>query len=55
MAALSDLASQKHDCNKWDWDGRAYPKTKRSHGPNQGSLDDHSPVLEVLLRLAPNG
>ena len=39
----------------WEWDGKAYPKTKRSHGPNMDSLNRHSPVLKILFWLAPNG
>ena len=56
VAQFCDLAMQKHDMAcKWDWDGRLYPKMKRSQGPHQASLAEHSPVLEILLRLAPNG
>ena len=39
----------------WDWDGKTYPKCKRTHGPNQQALDEHSVVLTGLFRLAPNG
>ena len=54
MDALADTADKKThpEC---DWDGRSYPKTKRSHGPSQASLNDHAEVLLKLFRLAPNG
>ena len=39
----------------WSWDGRCYPKTKRSHGPNMQSLNEHGAVLLMLFHLAPNG
>ena len=53
--ALADTASMADDHPGWDWEGKAYPKTERSHGPNMQSLDDHSEFLKVLIRLAPNG
>ena len=40
---------------EWNWDGTAYPKTKRSHGPCLESLDKHSEVLRVMLGISPNG
>ena len=54
VSAFADLASKKPSPN-WEWEGKSYPKTKRSHGPNQGSLNEHSELLEILFKLAPNG
>jgi len=51
---MTDLASNTHH-PWWAWDGKMYPKTKRSHGPNADSLNRHAPVLMVLMVLAPNG
>ena len=51
---LADLASRKVNNEEWDSDGRQYPKSKRSQGPNLQALEDHSPVLDKLLRLASN-
>ena len=51
---FTDLASNTHH-PMWTWDGRSYPKTKRSHGPNLDSLSGHWPVLKELIALAPNG
>ena len=51
---LTPLAKNTHH-PQWDWNGKTYPKTKRSNGPNRDSLEYHSPVLTVLLELAPNG
>ena len=48
------VASNMHHPS-WTWDGRCYPKTKRSHGPNMPSLNEHSAVIKLLLLLAPNG
>ena len=39
----------------WSWDDRCHPKTKRSHGPNMPSLNEHGAVLLLLFHLAPNG
>ena len=39
----------------WSWDGKTYPKTKRSNGPHRETLEHHSPVLLELFYLAPNG
>ena len=50
---LEKLANRMH--LKFEWSGKLYPKTKRSHGPNQDSLNMHAEVLEVLIQLAPNG
>ena len=52
---LSDLAAKKNKVYDWDWDGKQYPKTKRSHGPHQEGLSTHAAVLYHLLDLAPNG
>ena len=38
----------------WDWDGKMYPKTKRSQGPDMEKLNDHSDVLLLLMQIAPN-
>ena len=53
--ALIDLAQQKTDHWNISWDGKSYPKTKRSHGPNIEALVEHAPVLTILLKPAPNG
>ena len=52
--ALTDLAANTFH-PWWTWDGKSYPKTKRSHGPNMDSLNRHAPVLIKLIALAPNG
>ena len=49
-----DIASRCHH-PEWNWDGTMYPKTKRSQGPSQDALQDHSDVINILLQLAPNG
>ena len=51
--AMADLACRTD--HGWGWDGKSYPKTKRSHGPNQDSLETHAEPLKLLLGLAPNG
>ena len=51
---LHDLANGEPPAT-WNWDGKAYPKTKRSQGPNQEGLAIHSEVLYHILTLAPNG
>ena len=38
VARMSDLASRKTRFGGWDWDGKMYPKTKRSQGPHQEAL-----------------
>ena len=38
----------------WDWDGKMYPKTKRSQGPSMDGLEKHSQVLLLLIHIAPN-
>ena len=53
VEAFAELCCTKY--NQWQWDGKSYPKTKRSHGPNVDSLAQHSEPLKVLMRLAPNG
>ena len=53
MDLMADTADMIHP--DWTWDGTTYPKTKRSHGPNQAALDDHAEVLVNLFKLAPNG
>ena len=50
---LADLAEK--NSVSFDWDGSAYPKTKRTQGPSQEGLVVHAPVLLHLLTLAPNG
>ena len=50
---LAEVADTTHP--EWDWDGKTYPKTKRSHGPNMQELNKHWEVLLLLIRLAPNG
>jgi len=54
VRAFTDLASNTHHPG-WEWSGRSYPKMKRSNGPNMDSLNRHSPVLKILIWLAPNG
>ena len=54
VRAFTDLASNTHHPG-WEWSGRSYPKMKRSNGPNIDSLNRHSPVLKILIWLAPNG
>ena len=51
---LTHLAKSTHHPH-WSWDGKTYPKTKRSNGPNRDSLEHHSPVLLELFYLARNG
>ena len=50
---LAEIAETTHP--EWDWDGKTYPKTKRSHGPNMLELNKHWEVLLLLIRIAPNG
>ena len=50
---MADLASNTYHPD-WSWDGKSYPKTKRSHGPNIESLNRHLP-LEKIIGFAPNG
>jgi hypothetical protein len=54
--ALSDIACQPPQ-GPWNWDGSTYPLClSESMSPvSMECLDDHSPVLFVLFRLAPNG
>ena len=54
VEAFTDLASNTHHPG-WEWNGKSYPKMKRSNGPNMDSLNRHSPVLKILIWLAPNG
>ena len=54
VEAFTDLASNTHHPG-WEWSGKSYPKMKRSNGPNMDSLNRHSPVLKILIWLAPNG
>ena len=51
--AMSDLAANTFHPG-WEWDGKSYPKTKRSHGPNMEALNNHTP-LKQLAALAPSG
>ena len=55
VGRLSEVAAKKNLNRNWDWDGKQYPKTKRSHGPHQEGLDTHAEVLLQLIKLAPNG
>ena len=55
MDALADIACQPPQGRPWNWDGSAYPLQKRTDAPDIGALNDHSPVIFVLIRLAPNG
>ena len=43
---LEKLANKMH--LPFEWSGKLYPKTKRSHGPNQDSLNMHAEALKVL-------
>merc|ERR1712023_402301 len=54
VETMHPVASNTHHPT-WSWDGRSYPKTKRSHWPNMPSLNEHSAVLKLLFHLAPNG
>ena len=54
MKLMAATARTSHH-PEWDWEGKSYPKTKRSHGPNHAALDDHGEVLFKLIWLAPNG
>ena len=51
--ALSDEASRSN--RPYDWDGKSYPKPKRSNGPHIDGLEKHYAVLGPLVRLTPNG
>ena len=52
---LADTASNTYH-PLWTWDGRMYPKIKRSQGPSLDGLNDHSSPLKKLIgELAPNG
>ena len=55
MSLLGELAAKKNYALPWDWDGKSYPKRRRSQGPNQESLTSHAEILYYLLKLAPNG
>ena len=55
MEMLGELAAKKNYALPWDWDGKGYPKRRRSQGPNQESLTSHAEILYHLLKLAPNG
>ena len=54
--ALSDIACQPPQ-GPWNWDGSTYPWRciRDMSWINTENLNDHSPVLFVLIRLAPNG
>ena len=54
MNLLWDIAGNDNPSGTWNWDGKAYPKT-RTQGPNQEGLANHAEVLSRLLTLAPNG
>ena len=49
LAAVADTTHPE-----WAWDGKTYPKTKRSHGPNMLELNKHWLVLRLLIGIAPN-
>ena len=55
LEVFAGIASRPHCDLGWSWDGTSYPKTKRSHGPNQEGLNRHTEPLKLLLQLAPNG
>ena len=50
---MADIAANTFH-RGWGWDGKSYPKTKRSHCPNMEALNNHTP-LKQLVALAPNG
>ena len=53
VKAFACLARAKD--HEWHWDGKSYPKTKASHGPDIFSLAVHKEPLKILIGLAPNG
>ena len=60
--ALSDIACQPPQGRPWNWDGGTYVYPWVTVGgmswfnmERMSELNDHSPVLFVLFRLAPNG
>ena len=55
--ALSDIAYQPPQGRPWNWDGSTYPWRciRDMSWINTERLNDHSPVLSVLIRMAPNG
>ena len=54
VEAFTDLASNTHHPG-WEWNGKSYPKMKRSNGPNMDSLNRHAAVLKKPIAVAPNG